>query len=871
MGSVARHLAVATVAALATSSLAVPAAGVGGTGKARPQARAPQAPELAETSRLPERRSLVVGTRFYEMSDESGLYPAMGFHTRGEMGGFWSQPIKLLDGVWFRVDGRWLGGDVAARRYVSGWGYSRIGYAAADGVQVRRTDVAPDGRRAGLIALTLTSATTRTTQLALDAHSELMKVYPWGETKPSQLTYNLSDTGGYDAGALVFRERGTPPVRNAERHHYTAVVGSRLQPQAHTLGPDHRGPQDPAVVCPASGPDAPPQPARCDDTAYGKGTGGQLRYAVQLHAGVPRTVWFAVAGTDRRRGARQAFDSALAHPERLLAAKVASRLRVENRSSVSLPGNPLLQRSVSWSKQMLASSVQVARHLRLRSTNAGAQYPAPVGRLRKARWIGAGWPDYPWLFGTDGEYTAFASVAAGQFGPIEAHVRALRKISDIVNHRSGKVVHEVTPSGDVYFGANADEGNTDETAKLPSTVALIWRWTGSNAFRDEMYDFAVRNMHQIFRTLDADDDGWPEGLGNVERPGMGEEKLDNAVYTIRGLRDLADMARSKGDTATATWATRRARSMESRFEASWWYGRDGVDNYADSLDDPGNVTVFQRHWIGLTPLDAQLVRPGRPVHPLASDAHAQAVLDKREGPCYSGRYGLFHTGTGPTSAEGGNHGAACDTAVSTVQSERNIFSLNTSIMAVAEGNYGRLGPHRQKRYTDANAEIQLDPQIWEMPGAMPELAPSVDFGSNMTHLFTERSSVLQAWGAYGILWPVVHQQLGVDPDMGRHRVRVVPQLPFGQHHVAGRDIRLGGGSLNVAADATDRSLTTRTSGSVAAALTLGQVLPDTATVDTVSLDGAVAAYRIVPTARGRELRVTAGNAASPHVLSVTLR
>jgi hypothetical protein len=48
-------------------------------------------------------------------------------------------------------------------------------------------------------------------------------------------------------------------------------------------------------------------------------------------------------------------------------------------------------------------------------------------------------------------------------------------------------------------------------------------------------------------TLDEDNDGWPEGLGNVERPGMGEEKLDNAVYTIRGYADLADLARAVGD------------------------------------------------------------------------------------------------------------------------------------------------------------------------------------------------------------------------------------------------------------------------------------------------------------------------------------
>ena len=61
----------------------------------------------------------------------------------------------------------------------------------------------------------------------------------------------------------------------------------------------------------------------------------------------------------------------------------------------------------------------------------------------------------------------------------------------------------------------------------------------------DLYAFTVRNMRYVVEQLDEDGDGWPEGLGNVERAGMGEEKLDNTVYTIRGLRDLADLARSK--------------------------------------------------------------------------------------------------------------------------------------------------------------------------------------------------------------------------------------------------------------------------------------------------------------------------------------
>src|SRR5207302_1466630 len=163
----------------------------------------------------------------------------------------------------------------------------------------------------------------------------------------------------------------------------------------------------------------------------------------------------------------------------------------------------------------------------------------------------------------------------------------------------------------------------------------------------ELYDAALRAIRWVV-AQDADGDGWPEGSGNVERPGMGQEKLDVAVYTIRGLRDIADLAASRGDTATANWANTQAAQRQARFEQ--------------------------------------------------------------------------------TSDPAGNKGPSCDSVVSSVQSDRETFSLNTAIMAVGEGNYGRLA--QQRFYTTGNARIQLDPSVWEMPGAMPEIAPSPDFPAN---------------------------------------------------------------------------------------------------------------------------------------------
>ena len=806
---------------------------------------------LSESSQLGNRRLVVTGDRFYEVGAEDASYPATGWHIRGEMGGFWTPPIKLLDGVWFAANGTWL----KATRFTEGQGYTTMNLAGPGGMTIQRVDVAPDGGRAGLIGLKL-PAGAGTVKLTVDAHSELLSAYPWGWTNPGQATFNLPDTGSYDGRNLVFRDQGTPPVTNAQPHDWAAVVGSSLTPTGHALGAGMRGPQG-DVVC------GDPAPAVCDDGPYGKGTGGQLTYDVAV-GGSGRTVWFAVAGSDQGLSpAKAELAKALRDPAGALAAKISTRQTVAQHSQVSLPGDPLLQQSVEWSKQNLADSVQESRNLHVFASNQGSEYPPAAGVVGKVRWIGAGWPDYPWLFSTDGEYTAFAAVAAGQFDAVKNHLRALRDISEITNDRSGKVVHEVTPDGQVYYGANADAGNTDETVKFPSAVALVWRWTGDNTFRDEMYDFAVRNMKYAV-ALDADGDGWPEGSGNVERAGMGQEKLDVAVYTIRGLLDLADMASAKGDRTTAAWATAQAVKREQKFESTWWYGAD-ASSYADSLSDPGNVKLFQRYWIGATPMEAELPAGGGSV---ASLEHGNAALTQRELDCFTGEFGLFHTGTGPTSDPAGNQGPSCDSVISSVQSEQDIFSLGNSVMAVAEGNYGRLA--QQQKYTTANARSQLDPSVWEMPGAMPEILPSPGFGTNMSKDFLSRSSVLQAWGAYGVLWPMIHQQLGVAPDLGNGKLSVVPQVPAGQKQIAGSDILVGTGHLDVKATRDGNVLSVTVAAAVSCQLSLGIVLPAGAKVASVTLDGRPAGARRTSTTRGDELVVNAPSGGR-HALVVTLR
>jgi hypothetical protein len=413
------------------------------------------ADELSVTTRLGDRRFVVAGPRAYETGTQAGRYPAMGFHTRGEMGGVWSPPLKLLDGIWFGIDGAWIG---PATRFTSGWGHARTTLPGRPGLAVERTDVVPGDARGLLVGLRLRSTgPAQSLVLTMQAHSELMSAYPWGETKPfTQARFNLPDAATFAGNALVFTEQGTPPVPGATAHDWAAAVGAAIAPDGQQTGPGFRGPQARPVICPPSGPGTPTQPRRCDDTAYGKGAGGELLYRITVPAGGERTIWFGVAGSESGAAdAQAALRAILADPDGALRAKVAEREALAAHTKLSLPGDPRLAEAIEWSKQNLADAVQETRDLRVRATNAGTRYPAPAATVARARFLAAGFPDYPWLFATDGEYTAFASVALGQFEPAVDHMRALRDVSRALNGSSGKVVHEVVGDGTVYFGALA--------------------------------------------------------------------------------------------------------------------------------------------------------------------------------------------------------------------------------------------------------------------------------------------------------------------------------------------------------------------------------------------------------------------------------
>jgi glycogen debranching enzyme len=760
----------------------------------------------------------------------------MGWHIRGEMGGVWAHPIKLLDGYWFRLDDTWL---PKASRFTTGAGYVQMRFPKTEGLEVTRTEFAPNRSPVVLVGLTLRNPgdEDRSIRLTMDARSEVMAAYPWGWTKPNAEQFNRQDTATYDSTSdmLTFKENDKP---------WYAMVGASEEPSDSATGDRYWGPVPPAQ--------------RPDYYDYGnedtddqpEGTGARLSWNVELRGGGEKTLWIAVAGSQRSKSeATGALSTALNDPAGLLTQKVNSRLDLLNKTDVSLPDSTL-EAAFDWGKLNMADLRITVKDMKVRDVDEGNRYPPPVKTIPSATGIGAGFPDYPWFFGTDGAYTAYPLLVSGQWDTIKEHLRTIKSTSRAINGGTGKVVHEVVTDGSVYWGDDDDPGNTNETAQFATAVYQVWLWSGDNGFRDQMYPFIVDGMKYITSasgcpeppgdpsaegTCDDDRDGWPEGFGMVEREGMGEEKLDNTAYTWQALKALERMARSKGDYETMSWAIQEATRMEARFDEVWWM--PGMDLYADSLKNPDNEQMQQKHWINATPMEVLL----------APEKRANRALDTLESRTFTGECGLFHTGRG-----GGPEGAG----------ELKCWTLPSSVMAVAEANYGRLGNNQALFYMRTIAE-QLD---LEMPGALPEIVPSPEYDPFVD--FRERAMFMQAWSSYGVQWPVIYHFLGIRPNVPAGNLTVVPDIPKSWPELSVKNLQVGSGTVTASASHEDNRYTTKVSASARWNLTIGHTLPEGATVRRVTLDGEPVDYRKVNTTRGLEVRVQT-NTARRHTLVVT--
>jgi glycogen debranching enzyme len=769
---------------------------------------------------LARKRYAAAGERAYVIGMLDGSFPPIGTRIRGEMGGVWAHPIKLLTGYWFALNRSWL---PAATLFTSGPGYVQLRFSDQAGLAITRTEFAPDDLPAVIIGLTLRNGAVENRRVALTMalRSQLMCAYPWTESKPSATEHNGHDRATYNAA------NGRTSIRRDDQP-WEALIGSSIAPTGGSTGDQLWGPV--------------PQEQRTHYSQSAFGTGVELHWELPMRSGTEQTLWVVVAGAHTAaQSAEDAVRRALADPSGLLAAKIRERTALLAQTQLTLPDRQLSE-ALRWATLNMADLRRTVSDVRIRDVNEGKAYPAPVASLPTLHGVGDGFPDYPFFYGTGSGYIVYPLVASGLWEPAAAHLRTLRDVSRAVNGRTGKVVHEIISDGSVYLGSNNAPGDTNETALFATAIDVLWRWSGNDALRDEMYDFVVDGMRFITSDLDSDGDLWPEGNGIGERPGMGVEQLDVAASTWQGLRALNRMARSRGDDALATWANAKADALEAAFDAAWWMPKESL--YADSRSNTDDVVsederrekgwtnvatapnqqLHQRIWIGVTPMETTLAPAER----------ARAALTRLESADFSGPCGLYLVG------EGGGPDR---------KPVKKCWTVMAGVMALAEANYGRLNPDQALRYMQSIV-AQLD---LEQPGTLPEVAPSPDYAPFGD--LTERMMFNQAWSSYGLSWTIVACLLGIQPNLPERQLSVVPQMPPTWPGLGAERLRMGSGSIAVTADRQAQHYRTTVDAPAGWTLTIGHTLPAGTPVAAVVLDDEAADYAIHDTIRGREVRV----------------
>jgi len=411
----------------------------------------PCGPARSTTDDLAQKRYVAAGDHAHVIGMLDGSFPPIGTRIRGEMGGVWAPPIKLLSGYWFALNGEWL---PAATCFTSGAGYVQLQLPARDGIEITRTEFAPDGLAALVICLTMenTSAQDQQIALTLAARSQLLGAYPWNDTSPSADELNRKDRASYDpaAGTLTFRTHERP---------WCAVVGASERPTYGVVDEDIWGPVS--------------ESQRDGYSQAHWSTGAKLRWNLDIAAGEEQTLWFVVAGSHTaQEDAEATLQLVLADPASLLRAKIQERTELLAQTQLDLP-DPQLAAAREWATLNMADLRTTVTNVSVRDVDEGKAYPPPVASLPLLSGIGDGYPDYPGFYGTGSGYIMYPLVASGMWETAMAHLRMLRDVSRALNGATGKVVHEILPDGSVHFGNTAARGDTNETALFATAVELF--------------------------------------------------------------------------------------------------------------------------------------------------------------------------------------------------------------------------------------------------------------------------------------------------------------------------------------------------------------------------------------------------------------
>ena len=695
---------------------------------------------------------VTAGNRVYMVGHQNGTFPEIGWHIKGEMGGIWNHPIKLMDGfdVALRFDNTSFGLDAAEQ--FTNYPFANTHRFLIEDKQlvIERLQFVPDDTEGLVIEITVMNngETNQAFELDFIGHSDLSPTWLGERTD----LIDSEDQAEFDdgIGGWVIKDDQNP---------WYAIFAADQPPTAHD---------------------------RTDSEYQGKGTSGSLSYNMQLSPGQQQSITFAIAGSySDEKAARNTLRTLFDDRVSLLEAKRKRYQDLAQRTKLTIPDKHL-ERTFEWLKYNCDWLIREVPEI-----GSG---------------ITAGIPDYPWWFGVDSEYALQGYMAIGQTEAVYNTIALLDSVSNAVNG-NGKIIHEMSTNGAVF-----NPGNINETPQFASLIWNTYLWNGDREFLARYFPTVKKGLHWLLSENDTDGNLFPEGFGMMEIHGLDSEMIDVAAYTQKAFHDAAMMAKELGETELSDSYAKTATALAERINSSFWsedFGSFadfiGTDEQAlhliedaivraDTLNKPWAIEeleatrnfikanpsdhprpfVMHHNWVVNTPMEMGIADSSKAVRALE-------VAERFVNP-----FGVFVTGIDRDASAGSDDGSFQGSKIFSYTGA--VMTLPTGVQAISENNYGR--PDKALNYWNRMARTFS----YALPGSMYEVSP--DYGM-----------ITQAWNIYSFAYPIVHQFFGLRPYAAKKEIIIDPLMPSDWDEASLENIQVAENSISIQYKKANRKTT----------------------------------------------------------------
>jgi glycogen debranching enzyme len=683
---------------------------------------------------------VTAGDRVYMVGHQNGTFPPLGWHIKGEMGGIWNHPIKLMDG--FDATLEWENQALQlnnATRFINyPFANRHIFEFPEEQLVVERIQFVPDSTQ-GLVVQYIfknNSPSPISGNFTFTGHSDLLPTWLGERTQ----MVDDQDVGTFEENYWVVKDQSNP---------WFALFGSDIKPESF-LTNENKG-----------------------DT---HGQSNSLIYHVDIPGNSEYVQNLYIAGSyTSKEDAVNTYQKLQSDYINHFKAKKARYEALAAQTKLTIPDKDL-QQAFEWLKYNSDWLVRTVPEI--------------------GTGISAGIPDYPWWFGVDSEYALKGYMAIGREEIVAATIQLLDSVSMAING-NGRILHEMSTNGAVF-----NEGNINETPQFASLIWDIYSWNGDKTFLEKYFPTVQKGLQWLMDENDTNQNLFPDGFGMMEIHGLNSEMIDVASYTQKAFEDASKMAHALEKADLANKYEVLANELKQRINTEFWsadFGSYadfiGTDEQAlhliedalvraDTLNKPWAVEelkaterqllehpstkprpfVLYHNWVVNTPMEMGI----------ADSTKAIVALDYAKK--FTNPFGMFVTGIDRDESAGKDEGSFKGSKVFSYTGA--VMTLPTGVQAVAENNYGR--PDEALDYLKRMTRSFS----YALPGSMYEVSP--DYGM-----------MTQAWNIYAFAIPIVHQFFGISPKAYDKMVEIRPQMPKDWTDVSLENVKIGDNEVSI--------------------------------------------------------------------------